>query len=244
MPEHPSRENSPVFATTRWSVVLAARDGSDGSARPALETLCRTYWPALYGYARRRGLSAHDAEDATQSFFALLVEKNYLAVVQREKGPFRAFLQMAFRRFLSKERDRAAALQRGGRALHLSLDFAGAECGYAAEAPHLPADEVFEQRWALTVLTTVMFALREEARANGREAEFEVLKKSLSTPRDDLRYVEIATALHVSEGAARVAAHRLRKRFREAIREEIAETVSGQEEVEAELRHLMQVFSG
>jgi RNA polymerase sigma-70 factor (ECF subfamily) len=120
-------ENAPLFATTRWSVVMMARDGEDRDAAAAMETLCVTYCRALYAYARRHGLSPHDAEDATQAFFARLLEKKYLESVRAERGPFRAFLQMAFKRFLAKERDRTTALRRGGGATHLTFDFLEAE---------------------------------------------------------------------------------------------------------------------
>jgi len=236
-------ERKPFFATTRWSVVLAARGAVVGDAAAALETLCKTYWPALYGYARRHGCSPPDAEDATQAFFARLLEKDYLQAVRRELGPFRAFLQMAFKRFLSKERDRASALQRGGGAAHVPFDLAGAEGVYAANAPGLPADEVFELRWAMTVMGTVMEVLREEFRAARREAEFEVLKAALSAPKDGIRYAEMAAAIGSSEGAVRVAAHRLRKRFRELFRREVAQTVATHEDIDEEVRHLVAVLA-
>jgi RNA polymerase sigma-70 factor (ECF subfamily) len=222
-------------------VVLAARDGTDPAS--ALDTLCRVYWPALYAYARRHGYTPHDAEDATQGFFARLLEKDYLQAVQRERGPFRAFLQMAFKRFLGKERDKAHALQRGGHAMHLSLDFATAETACAEDAPQLAADEVFERRWAMTVLESVMRALREEFRAAGKEHDFETLKSVLNAPKEGVGYGELANALGISDGAARVAAHRLRKRFRELFREEVAQTVAEREEVDAEMRHLVSVLA-
>jgi RNA polymerase sigma-70 factor (ECF subfamily) len=236
----PPRANT-LFATTRWSVVLAARDGSDRNG--ALEALCGTYWPALYAYARRHGHSPHDAEDATQAFFTRLLEKDYLQAVQRERGPFRAFLQMAFKRFLSKERDKARAAQRGGSATHLSLDFATAEAVCSQDSPQLAADEVFEHRWAMTVLDAVMRALREEFRAAGKEHEFETLKTVLDAPRDGIGYAELAQVLGTSEGAARVAAHRLRKRFRELFRQKVADTVATKEEVDDEMRHLVTVLA-
>jgi DNA-directed RNA polymerase specialized sigma24 family protein len=241
-PETPARTS--LFATTRWSVVLAARgDGVERDAAGALETLCGTYWPALYAYARRHGYSPHDSEDATQGFFARLLEKDYLQAVQRERGPFRAFLQMAFSRFLSKERDRAGAAQRGGGVAHLSLDFPTAESICASDAPQLAADEVFELRWAMTVLETVMGRLREEFKGGGKLDEFEVLKVTLHAAKDGIGYAEIAASLGVSEGAARVAVHRLRKRFRELFREEVAQTVATHEEVDEELRHLAAVLA-
>ena len=205
MPDYKSPENASLFVTTRWSVVLAARDAVVGDAAFALEALCKTYWRSLYGYARRHGFSPHDAEDLTQAFFARLLEKDYLQAVRRELGPFRAFLQMAFKRFLSKDREHASALRRGGGVVHVPFDFKEAESGYAEEAPHLPADEVFELRWAMTVLATVMQNLREEFRAAGREAEFDTLKVALSASKDGLRYADMAATLESSEGAIRVA---------------------------------------
>jgi len=243
MPAPETPEKPEFFATTRWSVVLAARGGAARDATGALETLCRTYWPTLYGYARRRGLPPQDAEDATQAFFARMLEKDYLRAVQRERGRFRAFLQSAFKRFLSKERDHAAALKRGGGAAHLSLDFSAAEIACGADAPHWPADEVFERRWALTVLDLVMRALREEFRTAGKEADFDLLKRTLLASQDGSDYVAIAAALNISDGAVRVAAHRLRKRFRELFRSEVAQTVASCEDVELEFRHLVTVLA-
>jgi RNA polymerase sigma factor (sigma-70 family) len=233
-------EKTALFATTRWSVVLAARDEADPAQ--ALETLCRTYWPALYAYARRHGISPHDAEDVTQGFFAKLLEKDYLRAVQRERGPFRAFLQMAFKRFLSKERDRASAAQRGGGVPDLSLDFVTAEAGCADDGPQLAAEEVFERRWAMTVLENAMRGLREEFQAAGNAQQFEVLKTVLQVRQEGAGYKELAVALGISEGAARVATHRLRKRFRELFREQVAETVATHEEVDEEMRHLVSVL--
>ena len=240
-PEIP--EKFPLFATTRWSVVLAARDGDECDAAAAMETLCGTYWRALYAYARRHGLSAHDAEDATQAFFARLLEKEYLLAVQKERGPFRAFLQMAFKRFLAKERDRVGALRRGGGAVHLGFDFLEAETACANDSPQRAADEVFESRWAMTALAAAMAALRDEFRALGKEAEFDVLKVVLSAPKEGSPHAGVATALGISDGAARVAAHRLRKRFRELFRAEVAQTVASHENVNDEVRHLVSVLA-
>lgn len=235
----PRAEKASLFLTTRWSVVLAARNANASDAAKALEILCQSYWPALYGYARRQGLSPHDAEDATQGFFARLLEKEYLQAVHRERGPFRAFLQMAFKRYLSKERDRTNALLRGGGVVHVPFDFPTAEHVYAADAPHLVADELFEHRWAMTVLTSVMQALREEFRAVGKEAEFEILKPALHAAKDAVPYAEMAAALKATEGAVRVATHRLRKRFRELFRQEVGHTVASHEDIDEEVRHLV-----
>jgi RNA polymerase sigma-70 factor (ECF subfamily) len=236
-------EQVPLFATTHWSVVMAARDGEERDAAAAMETLCATYWRALYSYARQRGLSPHDAEDATQSFLSRLLEKKYLESVRAERGPFRAFLQMAFKRFLSKERDRTAAQCRGGGAVHLALDFVEAETACSQDPPDLAADEAFEFRWAMTALGAAMGTLREELRAAGRAGEFDVLKAVLSAPKEGASYAELAVALKVSEGAARVAAHRLRKRFRELFRREVAQTVASREDVDEEVRRLVSVLA-
>jgi len=244
-PEKNPENAAPLFATTRWSVVLAARDGEEPDAAVAMETLCSTYWRALYAYARRRGCSPHDAEDATQAFFAQLLEKEYLKSVQAERGPFRAFLQMAFKRFLSKERERSGALARGGGTVHLTFDFAEAETACLGDSPDLAADEIFESRWAMTALGAAMEALRGEFRALAKEQEFEVLKTVLSTAGNDGggSYAEMAAALNTSEGTIRVAAHRLRKRFRVLFRAQVAQTVASHEDVDEELRHLVSVLA-
>ena len=236
-------EEASFFATTHWSVVLTARDGGGRDAAAAMETLCGTYWRALYAYARRHGLSPHDAEDATQGFFGRLLEKDYLQAVHSERGPFRAFLQMAFKRYLAKERDRALTLRRGSGAPHLALDFLADEATCANDLQPLAADEVFESRWAIATLGAAMAALREEFRAAGKEREFEVLKAVLSTAPEGGSYEDMAETLKVSGEAVRVAAHRLRKRFRRLFRLEVAQTVASREDVNDEVRHLVSVLA-
>jgi RNA polymerase sigma-70 factor (ECF subfamily) len=236
-------EKASLFVTTRWSVVLAARDGDGCDAVMAMETLCKTYWRALYAYARRHGLPPPDAEDATQAFFARLLEKDYLQSVQAERGPFRAFLQMAFKRFLSKERDRASALRRGGEVKHLGFDFLEAETACASDSSPLAADEVFESQWAMTALGATMAALRGEFCAAGKKREFEILKTSLSAPKDGNSYEAMGAALGLSDGATRIAVHRIRKRFRELFRLEVAQTVASHEDVNEEVRHLIEVLA-
>jgi RNA polymerase sigma factor (sigma-70 family) len=243
MSEPQPANKTSLFATTRWSVVLAARDGDEREASVAMETLCGTYWRALYAYGRRLGLAPHDAEDATQGFFGRLLEKDYLQAVQSERGPFRAFLQMAFKRYLSKERDRAAAQCRGGGATHLTFDFLEAETACAQDSPQMAADEVFESRWAVTTLASAMNALREEYRGVGKEREFDVLKAVLSAPTEGASYAAMGAELNLSEGAVRVAAHRLRKRFRELFRAEVTQTVASHEDVNEEVRHLVSVLA-
>src|SRR4051794_30788446 len=243
MTDSESPDPASIFATTRWSIVLAARDGDERDARRAMETLCTSYWRALYAYARRHGLAPHDAEDATQAFFARLLEKDYLQAVKAERGPFRAFLQMSFKRFLARERERGSALRRGGAAKHLPVDFLEAEAACAHDSPQLAADEVFESQWAMMTLAATMSALREEFRAAGKEREFDVLKATLSAPKEGSSYGQLGASLNLSEGAARIAAHRMRKRFRELFRAQVAETVTSHEDVGDELQHLIAVLA-
>lgn len=242
MPEADDRQ--PLFLTTRWSVVLEARDqASPGSAR-ALESLCCAYWYPLYVYVRRQGHDAHDAQDLTQAFFARLLEKNYLLAVDRDKGRFRAFLITAMKRFLLNEWDKTSAQKRGGGTPTLSLDAETAEHRYLLE-PVAPenADFAYERRWALTLLEQAMAKLRADYEESERGSEFEELKVHLVADRGEVSYAEIAAALQTSEGAARVALHRLRKRFRQLLREEIADTVSNPADVEDEVRHIVSILS-
>ncbi len=234
----------PVFVTTHWSVVLSARKKGSPESGAALETLCRTYWYPLYAYVRRQGHSPPDAQDLTQEFFARLLQKDYLKAAAREKGRFRTFLIVALKRFLANEWDRVRAQKRGGGQPLLSLDTELAEQRYRIEpAAEATADKVFERRWALTLLDRTMSRLREEFTGAGKASEFERLKVFLTAARGEISYAEIAAALGMSDNAARVAVHRLRRRFRELFREEIAHTVSRPEEIEEEVRYLMSVLA-
>jgi RNA polymerase sigma-70 factor (ECF subfamily) len=236
---------APIFVTTHWSVVLSARRKDSPQSAVALETLCRTYWYPLYAYVRRQGHSPPDAQDLTQEFFARLLEKDYLKAAAQEKGRFRTFLIVALKRFLANEWDRARAQKRGGGQVVLSLDTELAEQRYRIEpVQDSTAEKVFERRWALTLLDRTMARLRQEFGGAGKSEEFDRLKACLTADRGEICYMEIATALGMSEGTARVALHRLRKRFREIFREEIAHTVSGPEEIEEEVRYLMGVLAG
>ena len=225
------------FLTTHWSVVLAARHDSSPNAAAALETLCRTYWYPLYAYVRRSGHGPDDAQDLTQEFFARLLEKNWLRAVAPEHGRFRSFLLVAMKRFLAKEWRREHAQKRGSGGTTIPLDPVDAETRYGVE-PAVGADVLFERRWALTLLTRAMDRIATEFETAGKRAEFDVLKDWLTADRGEIPYQEVAQKLETSEGAARVAIHRLRKRFREIFREIIAETVSEPGEVEDEMRHL------
>ncbi|MES2924879.1 MAG: sigma-70 family RNA polymerase sigma factor [Verrucomicrobiota bacterium] len=234
----------PLFLTTRWSIVLGARDRASSSGMLALESLCLAYWYPLYVFVRRQGHGAHDAQDLTQAFFARLLEKDYLQSVEPEKGRFRTFLIVAMKRFLLNEWDKLRTQKRGGNVLHLPLDTGLAESRYLNESSEtLPADQVFERRWALTLLEQAMARLRSDYVNSGREVEFEHLKTSLTAERGEVSYREIAAALQMTEGAARVALHRLRKRFREVFREEIANTVSTSAEVDDEVRYVVGILS-
>ena len=238
-------ERRPVFVTTHWSVVLSARQKDSPQSAAALETLCRTYWYPLYAYVRRQGHSPPDAQDLTQEFFARLLQKDYLKAAAREKGRFRTFLLVALKRFLANEWDRLRAQKRGGGQPLLSLDTELAEERYRIEPVEgATADRIYERRWALTLLDRTMTRLREEFTGAGKAEEFKRLKVCLTAERGDISYAEIAAALGQSEATVRVAVHRLRKRFREVFREEIAQTVASVEDIDEEVRYLMGVLAG
>lgn len=230
-----------LFATTRWSVVLAARRETSPEAAAALETLCRSYWYPLYAYVRRSGHAPHDAQDLTQEFFARLLAGEWLRSAAQERGRFRTFLLVALQRFLAKEWHRATARKRGGGVAPLALDAADAEQRYAGE-PVLAPDEVFERRWAMTLLEQALERLCAEFAAAGKEREFELLQDWLTAGRGEIPYAELAVRLDASEGASRVAVHRMRKRFREIFRENIAQTVAEPGAVDDEIRHLAAVL--
>jgi RNA polymerase sigma-70 factor (ECF subfamily) len=232
-----------VFVTTHWSVVVSAGQENSTKAREALELLCRQYWFPLYAYVRRRGYRPEDAQDMTQEFFARLLQHHWLARVDQVKGRFRTFLLTAMERFLANEWDKASAQKRGGGQSPLSLD--AAETLYGSEPPDFKTPEqAFERRWALTLLETVLQRLEEEFSASGKAETFATLKPCLVGEREAVPYHELAQQLGQSEGALKVAVHRLRQRYRELLRAEIANTVSSENEIDAEMRHLFQVLAG
>lgn len=242
----PAESSQPpgYFATTHWSVVLSAREKDSPQSAEALETLCRAYWYPLYAFVRRQGQSPEDAQDLTQSFFARLLEKDYLQSAVREKGRFRTFLLVALKRFLANEWDRARAQKRGGAQIHVPLDTELAEQRYQVEPTEgVSADGVYERRWALTLLDETMARLRREFAAAGKADEFGQLKVFLTAEKGAIGYAEIAAQAGMNEGAVRVAVHRLRRRFRELFREEIAHTVARPEDIDEEVRHLLRVLS-
>lgn len=228
-----------LFPPTRWSVVLAATQRHSPESAAAMESLCRAYWYPLYAYVRRSGQSPHDAQDLTQEFFARLLEHHWLETADREKGRLRTFLIVALKHFLHKEWRRASAEKRGGGHTPVELDTTCAESLYAAESgTKLAPDDAFDRQWALTLLDLTVKRLQGEFAAAGRPDDFEVLKGCLLAARGAVDYADIAARLGGNPGAARVAVHRLRKRFREIYREEISQTLAEDEDLDAELRHL------
>jgi RNA polymerase sigma-70 factor (ECF subfamily) len=228
-------------ATTQWSQVLAARDGSDTGARAALESLCQTYWQPLYAYIRAQGYGPDEAKDLTQGFFAEFLEKDFLSSVDPEKGRFRAFLLASLRHYLSHERDRDRALKRGGATTTLSLNVEVGEAAYGFEPVEAvtPVD-LYERRWAMTVLDRAAARLHEESSDLGR-GQLVHLKQYLTSADPQVPYREAASALGISESAVKSAVHRLRKQLGQCLRAEVAETVSDSSEVDAEVRHLLAV---
>ncbi len=234
-----------VFATTHWSDVLAAGRNDTPHARTALETLCRNYWPPLYAYVRRLGHSPEDAQDLTQEFFARLLERNTVARADPERGRFRSFLLASLKHFLAHEWEKARARKRGGGAsiVPLALDTTETRCAPPPAAGDTP-DQAFDRQWALSVLDLVLGRLRKEYADCGRDDLFLALKETLSGGRSEIPYRDLGGQLALSEGAVKVAAHRLRQRYRELLREEIANTVASPDEVEEELRNLFRALTG
>ena len=227
------------FVTTHWSVVLAAKQSDSSQAAAALEKLCRTYWYPLYAFLRRKGRSPHDAQDLTQAFFAHLFARSFLENVGPQKGKFRSFLLAALQHFISDEWDKARAAKRGGGQMFISIDDHNAEELYLLEPDaSAPAERVFERRWALTLLAQALARLREEFVAAGRTREFDHLKVFLSTLTSDGAYDSVAANLGLAADAVAVKVHRLRQRYGELIRAEIAHTVASPADIEEELRHL------
>ncbi len=227
------------FATTHWSVVRAAGRPKSASYQQALETLCQTYWFPLYAYLRRQGYDSHQAEDYTQAFFAGLLAKGGLRLADPKRGKFRSFLLAALKHFLANERDRAQAQKRGGGRKVLSLDFENAEIQYALEPAHqLSPEKLFERSWALTVLERTMTRLQAESAGAKKRKAFDLLKVYLTGERSSVSYRDVAAELDMTEGAVKVAVHRLRRRYRELLRDEIAQTVTAEDEIDAEIRDL------
>jgi RNA polymerase sigma-70 factor (ECF subfamily) len=233
-----SSDASRVFPNTRWSVVLAARQSFSPESATALEAICRSYWHPLYAYIRRTGQSPTDAQDLTQEFFRRLLEKRWLDSADPQKGKLRTFLIVALKGFLSKEWRHASALKRGGCQPVAQIDTAFAESSLAADTTTLAPDEAFDQQWALTLLNLTITRLRAEFTAAGKAPDFDALKSCLLGGREAIDYVAVSKEFGLSEGASRVAVHRLRKRFREIYREEISQTLADGADLDEELRYL------
>lgn len=231
-----------AFPTTRITLIEAACGERSAEAHDALSVLCTAYWYPIYAYLRRLGYCRDDAEDLTQGFFTRVLEKNYLRDFERARGRFRSFLLVALKHFLANERDAARAQKRGGAAVTLPLDavFDRAEQRYSHEPRHdLSPEKLFEQQWALAVLSVTQQRLQAEAEHEGKAAQFDRLKSSLIGGDLDATYRTVAAELGTSEGAIKVAVHRWRLRFRELLREEISHTVGDPAQVGSELRDLM-----
>jgi RNA polymerase sigma-70 factor (ECF subfamily) len=233
------------FNTTEWSLVLAAGDGAvSARGREALGELCRRYWFPLYAYIRRRVANVHDAQDLTQSFILRLLEKNVVAHADPARGRFRSFLMTAAANFLANERERQCAAKRGGGVVPFSLDWETAERQYSLEPlDNRTPERVFERQWAIRVLEEVLGRLQCEYDLAGKSETFELLKVYLSGADDLLDYAQTARSLGSTPGAVKVAVHRLRRRYRTLLEAEIGRTVSGPEEIDDEVRCLLEAMS-
>ena len=241
-PDMPARHS--VFATTHWSVVLAVGHEDSALAMEALERLCQTYWYPLYAYLRRRGYAEHDAQDKIQGFFALLLKRQSLQKMKRGGGKFRSYLLTALNHYLIDEHNRGQAQKRGGGQPVLSLDTQDAEQHYQLEPQdHRTPEVLFERRWALTVIDAAMARLEMEFAADGKISQFERLRGFIVAGVDNRPYAEVAEQIGMSEEAVRKAVQRLRRGYRDAVREEIAQTVATVSEIEEELRYLLAVLS-
>jgi RNA polymerase sigma-70 factor (ECF subfamily) len=230
--------------TTSWTQVLAARDAPSSESRQALEGLCRAYWYPLYAFVRGLGEGPEEARDLTQAYFAQLLDKGYLEDYDPSRGRFRVFLMASIQNFRSKEREKGRAWKRGGRAQVFSLDEKEVEERYEYEpVDRLTPEEIFERRWALTLIERVLSRLRQELTDSGREREFERLSGLLTGTQPDVPYREVAADLGTSEAAVKTSIQRLRRKFGALLREEIAATVASQDEVDDEVRHLLQVIA-
>jgi RNA polymerase sigma-70 factor (ECF subfamily) len=243
-PSESATRTAAHFATTHWSVVLAAGQTSDTQAAAALERLCGTYWYPLYAHVRRRGYAAPEAQDLTQECFARLLAKRWLSVADSRRGRFRSFLLAALNHFLANEWNRAHCEKRGGALPHVPFDTVAAERLYVVEPGHgLNAEELYERNWALRLLEQVRTRLREEYGKAGPVESFDLLERFLPGEECPLSYAEAARQLAIPEGTLKSDVHRLKPRYARLLREEIAQTVAGPEEVEHELRHLIAVLS-
>ncbi len=233
----------PEFATTHWSLVISAGRAADADSRKALDLLCQAYWYPLYAYARRQVVDANEAQDLTQAFFAELLEKNYVGAAVPDRGRFRAFLLTAFKHFLSKQWDRARAQKRGGGRTPISLDFESADSKLRIDAASgLTAEQYYDQQWAITLLGKIMGRLEAEFEQAGKASQFQALKPFIIGDHGGPTYAQIAEELHMTAAAAKKSASRMRKRYGELLRDQIAQTVSDPADVDDEIRNLFATF--
>ena len=227
------------FATTRWSLIVQTRNSDEVPARAALQELCEAYWLPVYGFMRRQIKDVHEAQDLTQGFFASLLSHNALADLHPDRGRFRSFLLAAAKHFVCNEWDKQAAVIRGGRIILHSLDYEAGERELSQElSREQSAEAIFERRWAVAMLDRVLNRLRTEYELARKTNLFECLSPFLSGDQNGEGYRSVGDALQLSPEAIRVAAHRLRKRYRQILREEIAHTTATPQEVDEEIRHL------
>jgi len=232
------------FTTTRWSIVLSAGRSSSPKYREALAALCETYWYPLYVFLRRQGHDAHAAEDFVQAFFARMLEKHDFRLADPERGKFRSFLLAALKNFVANELDRASAQKRGGGQRVLSLDVDRGEELYVLEPVDTTTPEtLFERAWAMTVIDRAMAQLEAAVGKTGEHSQFDLLKRFLTGDESTVSYKEASAQLGMSEGAVKVAVHRLRRRFREALKDEVAQTVGDEGQIDEEIRHLIGIFA-
>lgn len=235
----PQRE----FATTQWSIVLRVGQATQEESHDALATLCKGYWYPLYAYVRRRVNDRAEAQDLTQEFFARLLEKDLLASASPDRGRFRSFLLTAMKNFLANEWHKAHAEKRGGTRAILSLDFGSGDSRLTLEPGHdLTPERLYERKWALTLLDRVLHRLRDEYQAHKKAALFEALRPFIGGGREEGAYFMVAVELGLTTGAAKVAAHRLRNRYRELLRDELAQTVADLAEIDAEIAWLFRAL--
>jgi DNA-directed RNA polymerase specialized sigma24 family protein len=231
-----------VFATTRWSIILHAGKVPSAEADLALAELCRVYWYPLYAYVRRLGHDMHSAQDLTQDFFYKLLEKNYVGQADRRRGKFRWFLLTAFKCFLANEWDRIRAQKRGGGQEAIALDGLTAEQRYALEpVDKLSADQIYERRWALDLLESVRTQLREEYFEAGKPERFDLLAEFLPGEKTGVSYAEVGPRLGITENAVKQEVYRMKRRYGELLRAEISSTVAHADEINEEIRYLIDV---
>jgi DNA-directed RNA polymerase specialized sigma24 family protein len=242
--ELPRAFSAEWFRTTHWSVVLNARDKQGPLAQAALENLCRAYWHPIYTYLRRVGCAPQDAQDLTQAFFVNFLERGFLQRLQHREGKFRSFLLTFLKRFLSDERDKTKALKRGGGRQIISWDECSLEEQKQASYEQLNAGAAFDRRWAMTMLSRAQERLQMEFDAVGKRPTYDALKPFLSGEKVDQSYAKVAAQLGMQENSVKSAIHRLRRRYGELIREEVAQTVEAPPLIDEEIRYLLSIVGG